>query len=150
MDSLALKVLEWKSEFWEKNNQKLSKFTVPVAIDKDEIYFVNGLLEWKNEYENTGKHFLIDLAKAIDKNGKDVTIKEGIVGIDTSALYKMNLKEFIDKLSDSNWDDRPYLGLADSIKLADYVTKLVNDESSKLIVLKKKNDTCKINMQENE
>nr|WP_307920490.1 hypothetical protein [Mycoplasmopsis bovis] len=53
MDSLTLRVLKWKSEFWEKNNQKLSKFIVPVAIDKDEIYFVNGLVEWKNEYENT-------------------------------------------------------------------------------------------------
>ncbi|WP_429983737.1 hypothetical protein [Mycoplasmopsis bovis] len=137
MDSLTLKVLKWKSEFWEKNNQKLSKFIVPVAIDKDEIYFVNGLVEWKNEYENTGKHFLIDLTKAFDKNGKDVTIKEGIVGIDSSALYKMNLKEFIDKLSDSNWDDRPFLGLADQLKLADYVTKLANDESSKLIFVKK-------------
>lgn len=28
MDSLTLRVLKWKSEFWEKNNQKLSKFIV--------------------------------------------------------------------------------------------------------------------------
>lgn len=104
------------------------------------------MFEWKNEYENIGKYFLIDLVKVIDKNGKDVIIKEGIVGIDISVLYKMNLKEFIDKLSDSNWDDRFYLGLVDLIKLVDYVIKLVNDELLKLIVFKKKNDICKINM----
>ncbi|EIN15336.1 Hypothetical protein MAGb_0180 [Mycoplasmopsis agalactiae 14628] len=139
----VLKPISLFPEFIEKisgENKLKSNVITLIAIDNNDVYFVNGLLEENNDISNENI-INIDTEDGILDNGKSAKVLLA-KAIDLSVIYKMNYDELVPKIQTS-WEDMarlPYISLKDQLKIVNWVTANIANQGSvpKLVVIRKK------------